>query len=514
MRTIRVVVTAAFLVFVASCANARDNGGPSGSSAVTSNSITSSTSSTPPIVTTTTADPRPGGPAADLSEEITGGNGVFIGAAVGLEVPTGYVQHEYVAAGTATAYKPSSPITNDGRWNFEPDTTAPYRTRVLIRRPADLTAFSGTVIVEFLNVSGGLDANPDYSNLEAEITRSGDAWVGVSAQRIGVEGGPVLVRTPGYDNILGKGLKGVDPARYGSLVHPGDGYAFDIFTQVARAIREGGIPLGGATPKFVLAAGQSQAAFALTTYYDGVQPLTHEFDGFFIHSRAAVGLSLAAPGKSADIAGSLGNPVTPIFRTDLSAPVLDVQSETDVTILLKSALVRQPDSDRFRLWEIAGTSHADAYVIGRVASTLNCGGPINNGPMNVVAKAALHHLKEWVEAGILPPVAPRLELTTAATTALLLDADGIAVGGIRTPPLDVPVDVLSGKSNGSTDLICILLGASTPLAPARLAELYASRAVYEQKYASATDAAIEAGFVLEADRQALLAFAQPDRIAG
>jgi hypothetical protein len=370
------------------------------------------------------------------------------------------------------------------------------------------------VIVEFLNVSGGLDANPDYSNAEAEITRSGDVWVGVSAQRIGVEGGPVLVRTPGYDNILGKGLKGVDPARYGSLVHPGDGYAFDIFTQVARTIREGGVPMGGAKPKFVLAAGQSQAAFALTTYYDGVQPLTHEFDGFFVHSRAAVALSLVGPGQSADIAGSLGNTTTPIFRTDLNVPVLDVQSESDVTTLLKSVLVRQPDSDRFRLWEIAGTAHADAYIVGSVAATLNCGGPINNGPMNVVAKAAMHHLKGWVQAGIAPPVAPRLELTAAATPALLLDADGIAVGGIRTPPLDVPVEVLSGQSHGSGDLICILLGASTPMTPARLAELYASRAAYEQKFNSATDAAIKAGFVLEADRQAMLAFAEPDRLAG
>ncbi|HMJ11046.1 MAG TPA: hypothetical protein VK524_06540, partial [Polyangiaceae bacterium] len=48
---------------------------------------------------------RPAGPAADVSQEITGGNGPFIGAATGLTVPSGYVEREYVASGTATAYE-------------------------------------------------------------------------------------------------------------------------------------------------------------------------------------------------------------------------------------------------------------------------------------------------------------------------------------------------------------------------------------------------------------------------
>src|SRR5206468_654002 len=129
-------------------------------------------------------------------------------------------------------------------------------------------------------------------------------------------------------------LKKIDPARYSSLHHPGDGYAFDIFTQVARALRGGGPALGGAVPKDVIAAGESQSAIALTTYYDGIQPLTRAFDGFFIHSRASVALPLVGPGKFADLAGSIGSSVTPIFRTDVAAPVLDLQAESDVTGIL------------------------------------------------------------------------------------------------------------------------------------------------------------------------------------
>jgi hypothetical protein len=456
---------------------------------------------------------RPAGPAADLSEEITGGTGPFIGAGAGLTVPEGYVEHEYVASGTATAYTAVSDLTADGRWTLAPGgATAEYRTRVIVRRPASAAKTSGTVLVEWLNVSGGVDANPDYASLEEEIIRQGHTWVGVSAQLIGVEGGPVLVKAPGAEAVVGKGLKAIDPPRYGSLSHPGDGYSFDIYTQVARALLEGGASVGGVKPRTLLAVGESQSAFALTTYYDGVQPLTLVFDGFFVHSRGGAGLPLVAPGASADLVGALGSTAKPLFRDDLEAPVLELQAESDVTGILGSVAVRQPESERFRLWEVAGTSHADAHLIGQTASSIDCGVAINNGPMHLVAKAALRALTAWVRGGALPPVAPRVEVSDATPPAVLRDADAIVLGGIRTPPVDVPVDVLSGVPGPNTDVLCILLGSTKPLSDARLAELYASRAAYVQKYGSAADAAITSGFVLEADRAALIAFSQPERI--
>jgi hypothetical protein len=426
-------------------------------------------------------------------------------------MPAGYVEHEYVAAGTATTYAAQGTLSNDGKWALEPGTPAAYRTRINVRRPAKAADASGTVIVEWLNVSGGVDANPDYASMEEEITREGHTWVGVSAQLIGVAGGPVLVKAPGADDVVGKGLKTIDPARYGSLDHPGDGYSFDIFTQVARAVLEGDV-LGGTKPKIVLAAGESQSAFALTTYYDGVQPLTLAFDGFLVHSRGQASLPLVAPGQSADLAGSIGSSVHPVLRDDLDAPVLDIQTEGDLTGILGSAAVRQPESDHFKLWEVAGTAHADAHLVGALASTIDCGVPINNGPMHVVAKAALHSLDAWVRTGDLPPVAPRIELTDGATPEVRRNSDGIALGGIRTPPVDVPVAALSGSPGPSTDILCLLLGSTTPLPAARLAELYPTRAAYQQKYDDGVDQAVKAGFVLDADRAALAAFAEPSLI--
>ena len=51
--------------------------------------------------------------------------------------PRGYVEEEFFVEGTARAYEPTGPLAEDGRWNVQTTTTAPYRTRVLVRRPKD-----------------------------------------------------------------------------------------------------------------------------------------------------------------------------------------------------------------------------------------------------------------------------------------------------------------------------------------------------------------------------------------
>jgi hypothetical protein len=484
------------------------------SSSDSSDAAPSTTAATGSAVPAPSERERPEGPAADLSEVIDGPGAPFVGEAAALEpgafTVDGYEQVEHVAAGTATDYAAAGELDGDGAWTFEPDGSAPYRTRVLVRRPADPDAQSGTVVVEWLNVSGGIDANPDWTSLADEITRQGHVWVGVSAQRIGVEGGPVLVRAPAAGDLAGVGLEGIAPERYGTLEHPGDGFAFDIYTQVARAIRAGDAT-GGEAPSVVLAAGESQSAIALTTYYNGVQPLTEAFDGFFIHSRAFAALPLVAPGEAADLAGSMANPEPVRLRTDLDAPALVLQAEGDVVGVLNSVAARQPDTDTVRLWEVAGTAHADTFLLGPLADQLDCGAPINSAPFHLVAKAGLRALDAWARGGDAPPEAPLIEVTAGDRPAIERDADGIALGGIRLPVVDVPVDVLSGDPPPSSDLICLLMGTTRPLADDRIAELHGDRAAYEASFAEATDAVIAAGFVLADDREALLALAQPDR---
>jgi hypothetical protein len=472
-----------------------------------------SPSETDSSAVTTTTEIRPEGATAELSEELTGGNGIFIGAATPYEPDPGYVQEEYVAEGTATSYQAVGEVTPDGAWTLEPDAEADYRTRVVVRRPQSAEDFSGVVLVEWMNVSGGVDADPEFTTLREEIVRQGHAWVGVSAQMIGVEGGPVAVAVdvPGSE-AAGQGLKTIDPERYGSLEQPGDAFAYDIFTQVARAVRAGAPAIGDLDVSEVVAVGESQSAFALVTYVNGVQPLTNAFDGFFVHSRGAASLPLPAPGEFADIASSIGG-VPTTFRTDAEVPIFQIQAENDVVGVMGSAAVRQPDSDLFRLWEVPGTAHADLHLIGEsTAEVVDCGVPINDGPLHIVAKAAFRHLVSWIEAGEPPPEAPPIELSGDAAPVIQRDPDGIALGGVRTPPVDVPVRVLSGVQGQSSEVICLLLGSTAAMPEARIAELYPSRAEFEEQFAAAIDEAIEAGYVLVEDREALEGYAHPELV--
>jgi hypothetical protein len=194
--------------------------------------------------------------------------------------------------------------------------------------------------------------------------------------------------------------------------------------------------------------------------------------------------------------------------------VLDVQTEGDLTSVLNSYAARQPDSDTFRLWEVAGTSHADAHLVGPNAKSLDCSVPINNGPMHIVAKAAWHSLKGWIETGKPPNIVPRLEVSKSPPPQIRRNADGIALGGVRTPPVDVPVAALSGIPGPNPSTICLLLGSTQPLSAARLAQLYSATNDYLQRYTKAADNAIASGFVLPEDREALMAFADPSRVAG
>jgi hypothetical protein len=458
-----------------------------------------------------TTTPAPG-PAAQLST-LTGGHGVFMGEPFTVNLhKAGYVQHEFAASGTATSYTARGGLPGNGQWAFAPDGTASYKTRVVVREPANPAKFSGTVDVEWLNVSGGVDADPDWATLHNEITRSGDVWVGVSTQVIGVMGGQVLVAAPGGEGLAGKGLRKIDPARYGSLHLPGDGYSFDIYTQVARALREGH-GLDGLRPKRLLAVGESQSAFAMVTYYDGVQPLTHEFDGFFVHSRGADGLPLVGPGQPANLASAIGG-ASALIRTDQPAPVMDIQSEADLTGILDSYAANQPDNPRLRVWEVTGTAHADAHLLGSHARLIHCGVPINNGAMYVVADSALHALTTWVETGQTPVHAPRIDVAAGAKPTIVRAADGIAVGGIRTPPVTEPVAALSGAPGPSSSVLCLLLGSTAPFSKAQLHQLYPSKADYLRKYDAAVASTIKAGYVLSQDRSLLQDFADPSAVSG
>ena len=209
-----------------------------------------------------------GNPA--VTGPVSGGNGAIVLQGTSFDLGrAGYTQSEFFVSGTASSYTPAAPLGSGGRWHVTQASTAPYTTRMVVYRPADPARFNGTVIVEWLNVSAGLDVAADWIYDHNELIRDGFAWVGVSAQAAGVAAD-----------------KAADPVRYAALSHPGDSYSYDIFAQAGRPCgTQAAKVLGGLRPRRVLAEGESQSAFRLTTYIDAIQPLTHVYDGFLVHSR-------------------------------------------------------------------------------------------------------------------------------------------------------------------------------------------------------------------------------------
>lgn len=425
----------------------------------------------------------------------------------------GYEAREYFASGTATSFTNLNALEPDGRWSVEPAETADYRTRLVVVRPRDSGRFSGTVLVEWLNVTSGFDIAPSWNAGRTGMLRDGHAWVGVSAQFVGIEGSERAI-VPFH-------LKAINPERYESLVHPGDSFSYDIFSQAAQAVRSPGAAdiLGGLVADRVIALGESQSAARLTTYINAVHPLFNPFDGYLVHSRGGGSTALAQTPQVA-----VSAPETVRIRTDLNVPVMTFQTETDI-LLLGYAKDRQQDSDLFRLWEVAGTAHADYYttlagfddrgddpffaVMAEENSVaqgiLTCPLPLNAGPHPWVFNAALSSLVDWVSGGAPPPRAERLALDDAGT-AFLRDGFGNVLGGIRTPHVDAPAARLSGEGQASGSF-CFLFGTTELFDLAAMASLYIDRAGYVDAVSRATDEAVESGFLLPPDAERIRAAA-------
>jgi hypothetical protein len=459
--------------------------------------------------TTTTAAAEAEGEADVRAREltvtgpITGGRGMMATATpIDLDA-AGYLEEEYFISGEATAYGPVGELGLDGRWEAQPVATAPFTTRFVVRRPADPAAFNGVVVVEWFNASSDVDIDIDFVFAGEELLRGGYAWVGVTAQAIGIEGdGTTSPFGPGA-----LGLQAWDGERYAELAHPGDEFSYDIFTAVGESLRSPGDvdPLDGLDVEHLLATGESQSAFRLLTYANAVAPLAGVYDGILIHSRGGSGAPL---GPSDTMLGG-DVPLAAQVRTDLDVPVLQVQTETDLIALVPTSpftAARQPDSGTVRTWEVAGTAHADSYYLARLSEQglrqfdgfLDLSGVLgtmNSGPQNFVMNAAVRWLWQWAAEGTEPPSAPPIEV---AGGAIVRDGDGNAIGGLRTPQVDVPLATLTGEGMS-------MVGRTVPFDDATLAARYGDEAGYLAAFTRALDATIEAGFLLEDDRAAILA---------
>ena len=335
------------------------------------------------------------------------------------------------------------------------------------------------MIVEWLNVSGGVDASPDWMQSHVELIRNGYAWVGVTAQAVGLN---ALKAPPAQ-------ITNADTARYASLTHPGDSYSYDMFSQAGQAVRDNAeVVLGGLKPEHVIGVGESQSAGRLVTYIDAVHPLVHVYDGFLVHSRGGGGAPLTQ-----DPLPAVGTPTPSLIRDDLDVPVLVLQMENDTGALA----ARRDDTSKYRLWEIAGTAHYDQYGLslgandtGKLDSYVDwfttCSTrPTSRPPASAATSRSTSVPRRTSCRGVRSPERVGCEGNPAAQGPAAADGHpqsapvrggltGNVQGGIRTPAVDAPIAVLGGLGNGGTGVIgqfCRLFGNTVPLTTEQLTAL-------------------------------------------
>ncbi len=390
----------------------------------------------------------------------------------------GYLEEEFFFEGTANTYTISAPLATA----TIRDSGHHYQTRMIVRRPASLDDFNGTVVMEWQNVAAGYDFDALWLQSQEHFMRRGYAWIGVSVQKAGIHNGKT-------------GLKVWSPIRYGTLdVTDGgtvmdDGLCYDIFSQAAQAVRipMGVDPMGGLHVEQILAFGASLSADGLVNYHNSIHPLAGVFDGFF----------MAVSGGT--------------LRTDLDTRVFKVESETDVVGLSgeNEALLRQPDSDHFRYWEVAGSSHIDFHVsqaigplrvrdLGRQVSPSCADPPLSRIPLYFVANAALDHMVNWVKYDIAPPVAPEIEIAQLGPpTVIARDGFGNALGGIRLSQLVVPTATNTGLNSGPG--FCRLYGTFEPFDEATISTLYGNHGAYVNQVARDTYDNLLNGYIVPED---------------
>src|SRR5499427_1547302 len=334
-----------------------------------------------------------------------------------------YITEEYFLSGTANG--------------------APYMTRMIIRRPTNPTAFSGTIVAEAQH-AGGRSLIFEWSRVSI-LTRNH-----VFAE---------IVHSP--NNI--QQLTTFNADRYGSL-SIAMGQTNEIIAQFGRWLKSASGPLAGYNVKRVTLMGTSASSQTVRNYLgvhsdmrmpDG-KPI---FDGYLLTS-------------------TLGNTPLPI----VDVPIVQMPTQTEVAMYAAQGNgYRRPDSDvpgnRFRLFEVAGMPHNNSR---ENPGFLNdpCTLPVTDFPAGAFTALGLNYLIDWIVKGKLPPHAPPIE---TANGAIVVDEYGNAKCGVRNVFVDVPTAANGVLGKGKTpaqDRLCQLGGTKVPLPDETLRKLYTNSEEY------------------------------------
>jgi hypothetical protein len=456
MTKFRIAVVAAAVTLCVSTLSGQIGGGPPGGGGAGRGRAGGAPPANLPDMPTAVALPT-------LSPEVTGPGPMFdsspsLAPGKGLAA-FNYEAHEYFVSGTANG--------------------EPYTTRLVVRKPADNSKFSGLVLAEAMHGSGAAHM---FEFTSIYLMSSGHAAV-------------EILTTPPAQFVA------LNDARYRTMKSNGT-QTNEILAQVGALVRSGNL-VGGPVRKMVL-GGTSMTAGVLINYLPAhmvyrTPQMQRIYDGFLPMSNGAM-------------------------VRDVDVPVIHVPTMHEVN----GNITNKQDSDeagkQYRLYEFSGMGHIDTRDSVRLKPN-PCVDPLSTFPVQAYMSVALDHLLKWVDKGTVPPRAPRILLDRDVSndgSMMALDANGNPLGGIRTVYVDVPTvkyvirpaalnpvvanaaPYIAAGGQNAANLMCGLSTAQIAIAPAKLKDLYKNKQGYVKAVETRLTVLEKAGWSLPLYREMIL----------
>jgi hypothetical protein len=472
-------------------------------------------------------------PAIEGPIPVTEKSHIFNGAAWQVEPidlsAYGFEENEYLISGKANVYDWIPAGDYDTKVIGEGD----YITRLTVRRPSDMSKFSGRVVVEIINPTALYDWTAMWSALWERVVANGDVYVGITSKPA-VFPGMIKFDPERYGKLRMDNPVPVDKQTCGKMPGEADfspnvskqyenGLAWDIFTQVGTMLRSSdkANPLGVAA-KTVYLTGESQSGNYIVTYYKYFHPQAQiEVDG----KKRPVFDGYLLEAATTPEGSPINQCATPLADNDpqqvipgRAEPLMLINSQWDFFPYRKHH--SKPDSetatDKSRTWQLAGANHGWLwqYLYGDADHKDLAKGDLLGGaewnvwrcpanqpevPLYMAEKAMYGHLIGWAEQGIVPPKAEPIALK-AGTFDIDYDENGTARGGLRMPMVEVPINSY-GEGHATLSDGCPEL---KPFSTEKLKALYPTPEDYVKKFSIATWSLVQKGYLLSEDANKLI----------
>ena len=491
-------------------------------------------------------------PSVTAPIPVTAQSRPFLGAPDAV-AKAGYVEEEFFLSGMGHTYDWDAngtsvkAIAGPGK----------YVTRILVRRPRDAARFGGNVEVTILNASLNVDLGgpTDF----AQLAQRGDVWIGITSKAITANAlkkfdaaryapldwsnpAPAANRCANPTMIppyMAGGKEVIEAMTKAGIRNSWpeyeDGLVWDMIGQLGLLLkseqRDAVLP-GFARPRLFM-TGFSQSAIYIRTWVAGFHNRYRTpdrkpvYDGYL----AIVGPAMIRINQCAqDIA--LEDPKQKLAAPDV--PFISLSSEGE---MWQARHTRQPVRFTRRggivSYEVAGSSHMAADIPGRgpdpmmfapIPDMLKAGAALggvapnpsllpkdakpNDFTWQPIVRGAYANLLEWARTGKRPPRAPGIALDDKLE--IVRDANGNAVGGVRSAYIDVPLAshtgyLTAGGMGGVT-------GAKRPFPADKLHVLYPTPADYAAKFTARTEKMRKDRWITADDAKAMIAAANSAKL--